>query len=75
MWIVAVLSDGPLRGRRFEVEAQAGRAPRELLFADPDAISYTYSLTKSNTRARHWSYAYADQAQPADEPRRLTRSQ
>jgi hypothetical protein len=58
MWIVAVLSDGPLRGQHVEIDVLNSKPPKQLELVDANGELYAYVLARASTRARRWSYCY-----------------
>jgi hypothetical protein len=58
MWIVAILSDGPLRGHQLEIDVLNSGPPKMLDLDHSDGERYTYTLGRASSRARRWSYCY-----------------
>jgi hypothetical protein len=58
MWIVAVLSDGPLRGQHVEIDVLNSKPPKQLELVDANGALYTYIIGRASTRARRWTYCY-----------------
>ncbi len=58
MWVVAVLSDGPLQGQRIEIEATAAKPPGRLELTYDGDFVYVYTLGGASSKARRWNYRY-----------------
>jgi hypothetical protein len=58
MWIVAVLSDGPLRGQHVEIDVLNSKPPKQLELVDANGELNTYVIGRASTRARRWTYCY-----------------
>ena len=62
MWIIAVLTDGPLRGERVEVESDGFRPPTHLDLSTGGS-TLIYTLGRATARARQWNYCYVSQTE------------